>query len=79
MNNHGFDDVIAAITENLNTLLITMRGHMGETYVLEVYLSSEQGELCIDDAATNVSIFNVLDFEEYGITKDVLKYFKYGK
>ena len=79
MNNHGFDDVVESIKENYNTLLIAMRGHMGEIYDIEVYLSGTTGELCIEDAITHVNIFDVIDFEEYGITDELLHYFKYGK
>ena len=79
MNNNGFDDVIESIKENWQSLLITMRGHAGETYEMEVYLSETTKELCIDDAITHVSVYDVLDFEEYGITDEVLHYLKYGK
>lgn len=79
MNDHGFDDVIESIKENRFALLITMRGHMGETYEMEVYFSETTGELCIDDAITHVSVFDVLDFDEYEITEEVLHYLKYGK
>ena len=79
MNNHGFDDVIDTIKENHNSLLITMRGHMGETYEVEVYFSGTTGELCIEDAITNVSVFDTLDLEEYGITEKLLYSFKYPK
>ena len=79
MNDHGFDDVIESIKENWTSLLITMRGHMGETYEMEVYFSGITGELCIESSVTHVSVFDVLDFEEYEITEDVLNYFKYGK
>ena len=79
MNDHGFDDVIESIKENWTSLLITMRGHMGETYEMEVYFSGITGELCIESSVIHVSVFDVLDFEEYGITEDVLNYFKYGK
>lgn len=44
MNNHGFDDVVETVKDNYNTLLVTMRGHMGETYELEVFLSGTTGE-----------------------------------
>ena len=79
MNDHGFDDVIESIKENYNSLLITMRGHMGETYENEVYFSGVTGELCIDSAVTHVNVFDVLDFDEYEITEEILNYFKYGK
>lgn len=78
MNNHGYDDVVDSIKENYNSLLITMRGHMGETYENEIYFSGTTGELCIESAVTHVSIFDVIDFEEYGITKELLNYFKFG-
>ena len=79
MNDHGFDDVIESIKDNYNSLLITMKGHMGETYEMEVYFSGTTGELCIESAVTHVSVFDVLDFEEYGITEEKLNFFKYGK
>lgn len=79
MNDHGLDDVIHSVQENWTSLLVTMRGHMGELYEMEIYFSGTTGELCIESATTHVSVYDVLDFEEYGITKEVLKYLKYGK
>ena len=54
MNDHGFDEIIESIKENWTSLLITMRGHMGETYEMEVYFSGITGELCIESSVTHV-------------------------
>ena len=78
MNNHGFDDIVESIKENWTSLIITMRGHMGETYDVEVYFSATTKELCIESAVTHVSVFDTLDFEEYEITEKVLNHLKYG-
>lgn len=80
MNQHGQDDVIQELESYYEGLLITMRGHNGETYELEVYFSGvNEGELCIDEPATNVSVFDVIDYEEYELTEEIVHYLKYGK
>ena len=79
MNNHGLDEVINSIRVDSASIIVTMKGHMGELYELNVYLSSENGELCVEDIVSGGS---VLDFfcsiEEYGLTKEVLNYIKSG-
>lgn len=79
MNRRGFDEVIDSIKENNNSLIITMRGHQGETYELKVYLSETTNELHIENTHTNESIFDIIDLKEYGMTNDTVHYFKYGK
>lgn len=79
MNDHGFDDVVESVKENYNSLLITMRGHMGELYENEIYFSGITGELCIESAVTHVSIFDVIDYEEYDLTEEKVHFLKYGE
>ena len=80
MNNHGYDDVIESVRVNDAFLVVGMRGHLGETYEQKVYLSSETGELCVEDTISGDSILDFLSsIEDYGLTKEVLHYIKYGK
>ena len=78
MNNNGFDEVIEAIKNEYDTtLIITMRGHQGETYDLEVWNSYTTGELCVENLINHASIFDFA--EEYNMTEEDVKYIKFGK
>lgn len=79
MNNNGYDEVIDSIKENQNSLLITMKGHMGETYEMEIYFSDTTGELCIEETETHENILNVIDLEACNLTEEDINYFKYGR
>ena len=76
MNNHGFDEVVESIREAADSLFITMRGHCGETYELEV--SSENGALHIKNS-DGYNLFDIIDLEEYELTKAKLHYIIYGE
>jgi len=78
INNHGQDEVIDTIKENSSSLIITMRGHMGETYDLEVYVAEENGELCIKSTSTGISIFDYGTDLLCDITEKQLEYIKFG-
>ena len=79
MNNYGHDEVIDAIKVNGDSLLVTMRGHMGETYEQEVYFSKSSGELCVDIAGRQESVFDYMEFEENDAAEVILNYIKFGK
>ena len=78
MNDHGFDDVIENINQQHDSLLITMRGHMGETYDMEVSVSESTRELVVKNAISHEDVFEVIDKEEYGLTEAKLHYIKFG-
>lgn len=77
VNEHGNDELVDAIKKNGETLLVTMRGHCGETYDLEVYLSDKTGELCVENPVSKASVFDFAD--EYGWTKEDVQYIKLGR
>jgi len=77
INCHGYDEVIETIKENGSTLLITVRGHMGETYEHEVYISEATGELCVENSITHESVFDYLN-ETDGMNESILQKLKYG-
>ena len=89
MNNKGHDETIRnievcndsektrAFGEN-ESLIITMCGHMGETYKLKVYISSYSNELCI--MSNGVHLLEQKFFiDVYGLTKDEWNYIILGK
>lgn len=78
INNNGQDETIKAIKEKDFSLILTMQGHMGETYEHEIYLDTT-GEIHIENATTHESIFEYIDFEEYGTTQEEIDYIKYGR
>ena len=78
MNDHGSDDVIELIKDNTDSLLITMRGHCGETYELEVWTAAD-GQLHIENPLDHTSVFDIIDMEEYELTKAKLHYIIYGE
>ena len=77
INNNGFDEVIKNISEYDDGLLITMRGHCGETYQVEVY--ERNNELIIINHDSKDNILDIIDIYEYDLTDELLDYLKYGK
>lgn len=78
INNHGYgDEMITNIRVSFNnTLVVTLRGHMGELYDAVVWLDEETGELQVKNPETNVNFFDVV--KEFDIPKNVIKYIKCG-
>ena len=72
VNTHGYDEVIEKIIPNFSILIITLRGHQGETYDLEVWIS-EDGELNIRNS-TGESMLA----EEYGMTIEDIRKIRKG-
>lgn len=78
MNMMGHDEVIDSVIDYGSSLLITIRGHMGETYEQEVYLSNETGELFIY-TSDGEDVFELIDFEDYELAEKKFNYIKYGR
>ena len=89
MNSKGHDETIKVVEEyngiskafgECESLIVTMCGHMGETYKLRVYISNYSDELCIVDVASGSHLFERIDFiNEYGLTKEEYNYVIMGK
>lgn len=78
MNSHGHDEVIDSVIDYGSSLLITIRGHMGETYEQEVWISDTRKELCIN-VREGEDLFELIDLEDYELTEEKLNYIKYGR
>ena len=76
MNNHGYDETIQNIKVDDTILIITIQGHQGEIYDLEVWNSYTTGNLCVENPINHVSIFDFA--EEYNMTENDVKYIKTG-
>lgn len=76
MNCHGHDETIQNIEVDGTILIITLQGHQGEVYDLEVWNSYTTGELCVENPINHVSMFDFA--EEYDMTENDVKYIRTG-
>lgn len=79
INNHGADETIERIREENNSLIFSMKGHMGEAYELKAYISADE-EVHIENMVDGASVFEYGSFlEDYGITERELHFIKFGR
>lgn len=83
LNDNGHDEVVLSIEAedryNWEYLIVTMCGHMGETYKLKVSVSEGTNELRVETMEGD-NVFETINYvEEYEITEKEWKYIVYGE